>query len=88
MRPNSDLFYLTGVEQEETMLVLFPDAADEKLREILFLREPNEHRELWEGHKLRKDEAQKLTGIKHSEVAAGFPGIVPPARCARRSTSS
>ncbi|MCX6976510.1 MAG: aminopeptidase P N-terminal domain-containing protein [Verrucomicrobia bacterium] len=41
MRPNSDLFYLTGVEQEETKLLLFPDADDPTLREILFLREPN-----------------------------------------------
>jgi len=64
MRVNSDLFYLTGVEQEETMLLIFADANDEKLREVLFVREPNEQNELWEGHKLRKDEAQKLTGIK------------------------
>src|SRR5262245_60776829 len=64
MRVNSDLFYLTGVEQEESVLLLFPDADDEKFREILFLREPNEQNELWEGHKLRRDEAQKLTGIR------------------------
>ena len=64
MRANSDLFYLTGVEQEETLLVIFPDADDEKLREVLFLREPNAQNELWEGHKLGKDEAQKLTGMK------------------------
>ena len=64
MRANSDLFYLTGVEQEETLLLIFPDADDEKLREVLFVREPNVQNELWEGHKLRKDEAQKLTGIK------------------------
>jgi len=64
MRANSDLFYLTGVEQEETMLLIFPDADDDKRREILFLREPNAQNELWEGHKLGKDEAQKLTGIK------------------------
>ena len=64
MRANSDLFYLTGVEQEETLLLIFPDADDEKLREVLFVREPNEHHELWEGHKLRQDEAQKLTGMK------------------------
>src|SRR4030095_14121345 len=64
LRQNADLFYLTGVDQEETMLLLFPDADDEKQREILFLREPNEQNELWEGHKLRKDEAQKLTSIK------------------------
>jgi len=46
MRPNSDLYYLTGVEQEETKLLIFPDADDEKLRLILFLREPNEQNEL------------------------------------------
>lgn len=64
MRANSDLFYLTGVEQEESVLVLFPDACDENLREVLFLREPSEQNELWEGRKLRREEAQKLTGIK------------------------
>ena len=72
MRANSDLFYLTGVEQEETLLLLFPDADDEKMREILFLREPNEHNELWEGHKLRKDEAQKLTGIRQVKWMPDF----------------
>ncbi len=72
MRANSDLFYLTGVEQEESLLVLFPDADDEKLREVLFLREPNEHNELWEGHKLRKEEAQKLTGIKQIRWTQDF----------------
>jgi Xaa-Pro aminopeptidase len=72
MRVNSDLFYLTGVEQEESALVLFPEADDEKLREILFLREPNEQNELWEGHKLRKDEAQKQTGIKQIKWTQDF----------------
>ena len=48
--PNSDLFYLSGVMQEESMLVLAPDAHDEKQREILFLREPNPHLTTWEGH--------------------------------------
>lgn len=64
MRPNSDLFYLTGIEQEESVLVLAPDAFDEKHREILFLREPNEHLKTWEGHKLSKEEATKTSGIK------------------------
>jgi Xaa-Pro aminopeptidase len=72
LRQNSDLFHLTGVEQEETILVLFPDADDEKAREILFLREPNELNELWEGHKLRKDEAQKRTGIKNIKWLGDF----------------
>jgi Xaa-Pro aminopeptidase len=72
MRANSDLFYLTGVEQEETILLIFPTADDEKLREILFLREPNEQNELWEGHKLRKDEAQQLTGIRQVKWVQDF----------------
>src|SRR5437762_9585083 len=57
LQPNADLFYLTGVEQEESMLLIYPDAHEEKMREILFLREPNESLEIWEGHKLTKDEA-------------------------------
>lgn len=72
LRQNADLFYLTGVEQEETLLLLFPDADDEKMREILFLREPNEQNELWEGHKLRREEAQKLTGIKQIKWTQDF----------------
>ncbi len=76
MRPNSDLFYLTGVEQEESILVLFPDADDEKMREVLFLREGNEHNELWEGHKLRKDEAQKLTGMTQIKWSQDFWGML------------
>src|SRR5262249_25792799 len=54
---NADLFYLTGIQQEESILVLAPDAFDPKLREVLFLREPNELLRIWEGHKLSKEEA-------------------------------
>lgn len=62
-RQNSDLFYLTGVDQEESVLVLCPDFPEEKYREVLFLRETNEQIALWEGHKLTKEEARELTGI-------------------------
>ena len=62
--PNADLFYLSGIEQEETVLLICPDAFDEKHREILFVREPNEHLKIWEGHKHSKDEAIKISGIK------------------------
>src|SRR5689334_25441477 len=62
--PNTDLFYLTGVEQEQTILLLYPDADDPKQRELLFLREPNLENELWEGHKLTKEEARAQTGIQ------------------------
>lgn len=63
-RQNSDLFYLTGVDQEETVLVLCPGHPDKRYREILFLRETNEHIATWEGHKLTKAEAKELSGIE------------------------
>ncbi len=64
MHANADLFYLAGIEQEESILLLAPDAFDEKLRAVLFLREPSEHLKTWEGHKLWKAEATKISGIK------------------------
>jgi Xaa-Pro aminopeptidase len=63
-RQNNDLFYLTGVDQEETILMLFPDYPDKKFREVLFLRETSELIATWEGHKLTKDEARALSGIE------------------------
>lgn len=59
-----DIFYLSGVDQEESILVLFPDSIDEKHREILFLRETNEHIAIWEGEKLTKEKAYETSGIK------------------------
>src|SRR5690606_4254993 len=59
-----DIFYLTGVDQEESILVLFPDAPLEKHREILFLTETNDHIAVWEGEKLNKDQAFETSGIK------------------------
>ena len=63
-RQNSDLFYLTGVDQEETILVLCPDYPDRKFREVLFVRETNEQIATWEGHKLTKEEAREVSGIE------------------------
>ena len=63
-KQNSDLIWLTGVEQEDTMLVLFPDNPDPKFREILVLTRPNEVKEKWDGHRLRKLEAEGISGIK------------------------
>jgi Xaa-Pro aminopeptidase len=71
-RQNSDLFYLTGVDQEESILVLCPDFPDEKYREVLFLRETNEQIALWEGHKLTKEEAREATGVKNVLWLADF----------------
>ena len=59
-----DIFYLSGVDQEESILVLFPNAVEAKHREVLFLRETNEHIAVWEGAKLTKAQATALTGIK------------------------
>ena len=59
-----DIFYLSGVDQEESVLVLFPNAPDEKHREVLFLKETNEHIAIWEGEKLTKEKALETSGIK------------------------
>ncbi len=59
-----DLFYLSGADQEETILLLFPDAMDAKHREILFVRETNDHIAVWEGAKLTKEKATEVTGIE------------------------
>ena len=61
---NRDLFYLSGVDQEESVLVIFPDCPNPKHREILFLKETNEHIAVWEGEKLTKEKAFETSGIK------------------------
>ncbi|RIV72858.1 aminopeptidase P family protein [Flagellimonas aequoris] len=59
-----DIFYLSGADQEETILLLFPDAMDKKHREILFVRETNDHIAVWEGAKLTKEQATAVSGIE------------------------
>jgi Xaa-Pro aminopeptidase len=61
---NSDLFWLSGIEQEDTMVILFPDNPDPKYREVLVLVRPNELKEKWNGHQLRKNEGEAISGIK------------------------
>ncbi len=63
-RQNPDLFYLTGIDQEETFLMIFPDASVPEYREVLFIRQPNEHLETWEGKKLSKEQARRISGIE------------------------
>ncbi|MFT5884220.1 MAG: Xaa-Pro aminopeptidase [Arcticibacterium sp.] len=63
-KQNSDLFYLTGIDQEETYLILCPNHPKAKFREILFIRETNEHLKIWEGEKLSKEQARNLSGIQ------------------------
>ncbi|MHA7841959.1 MAG: aminopeptidase P family protein [Winogradskyella sp.] len=59
-----DIFYLSGVDQEESILVIFPDCPKEKHREILFLKETNDHIAVWEGEKLTKEKAFETSGVK------------------------
>jgi len=61
---HSDILYLSGADQEESILLLFPDAINENHREILFLTETNEHIAIWNGAKYSKEEATKASGIK------------------------
>jgi Xaa-Pro aminopeptidase len=63
-KQNSNLYWLTGIEQEDTMLVLFPDNPDKKYREVLVLVRPNELKEKWDGKRLRAAEATYIAGIE------------------------
>lgn len=63
-RQNSDLFWLSGIVQEDSMVILFPDNPDARYRETLVLVRPNELKEKWDGRRLRADEARKISGIE------------------------
>ncbi|MDG1138314.1 MAG: Xaa-Pro aminopeptidase [Opitutales bacterium] len=75
LHPNSDLFYLTGIEQEESILVLFPGAPDPNHREILFVKKSNEHLKVWEGYKHTQADAQKISGIQTVYWSEDFEDI-------------
>jgi len=62
-KQNSDLYWLTGIEQEDTLLVLFPDHPDPEFREVLILVRPNELKEKWDGKRLRAEEGKSISGI-------------------------
>jgi len=66
-RQNSDLFYLTGIEQEMTILLLCPDHSGENRHELLFIREPDPKLESWEGKKLDKKRAEKISGMRDQD---------------------
>ena len=85
MQPNADLFYQSGIEQEESILLLFPDAADNQHREILFLRQPNEHLQIWEGYKHTKADARKISGIKNIHWMSEFPVMFRSVMCEAES---
>jgi len=79
--PAADLFHLTGIEQEESVLVLAPDAADPASREILFIRQPNETLAIWEGHKLSQEEARAISGVAKVRWLSDLPGALHALMC-------
>jgi Xaa-Pro aminopeptidase len=75
-RQNSDLYYLSGIDQEESTLLLFPDAMNPSDREILFIKETSEHIAIWEGEKLSKQTASELSGISNVQWNSQFTGVL------------
>lgn len=78
---NSDLFYLSGIMQEESILLLYPGAADEKFKEILFIRDHNPDLEVWEGRKLSPSDATKISGINSVYDLSKFDDIFGDIMC-------
>jgi Xaa-Pro aminopeptidase len=76
-RQNPDLYYLTGVDQEDTFLVLFPDAPVHEWREMLFVRKTDEHIRMWEGDKLTKESAETVSGIREVRWSDTFAATLP-----------
>src|SRR6187401_3113567 len=77
-KQNSDLFWLTGVIQEDSMLILFPDNPEKKFREVLVLVRPNELKEKWDGKRLRVNEAQAISGMKTIVWLDSLDGLLQP----------
>ncbi|QHS60659.1 aminopeptidase P family protein [Chitinophaga agri] len=75
---NADLYWLTGIEQEDTMVILYPDNPDPKYREVLVLVRPNELKEKWDGHRLRKEEAFAISGITTVVWLDTLDGLLQP----------
>ncbi len=75
-KQNSDLYYLTGVDQEETVLVLYPSARDETKRALLFVRETSEHLAIWDGARLTKAQATAVSGIATVHWTSDFPRVL------------
>ena len=73
---NNDLFYLSGIDQEDTILVLYPDAYKEENRAILFVKETNEHIKIWDGEKLTKEQATQISGIDRVEWVHDFETLL------------
>ena len=73
---NNDLFYLSGIDQEDSILVLYPDAYKENNRAILLVKETNEHIKIWDGEKLNKEQAIAISGIDRIEWLQDFETLL------------
>ncbi|MBA3706408.1 MAG: aminopeptidase P N-terminal domain-containing protein, partial [Bacteroidetes bacterium] len=73
---NSDLFYLSGVDQEQTILLIYPDAVTKSHKEILFVRETSETIAIWEGAKLTKEQGTQTSGVKNVQWVHHFEQVV------------
>jgi len=75
-RQNNDLFYLSGIDQEETILIIYPESKNNSLQEILFVRETNDHIKIWEGDKLTQAQAKEISGIETVYWTSQFESIL------------
>src|ERR1700761_5424177 len=75
-KQNADFFYLTGIDQEQSILILYPDCPNPLYKEVLFLRQTNEHIAVWEGHKYTKEEAKQASGIESVYWLSEFDAIL------------
>jgi len=74
-KQNADFFYLTGIDQEQSILVLYPECPNSQYREVLFLRQTSEHIAIWEGHKYTREEARAASGIQNVYWLSDFDAI-------------
>src|ERR1700761_2444553 len=75
-KQNAGFFYLTGIDQEQSVLILYPDCPNPLYKEVLFLRQTNEHIAVWEGHKYTKEEARQASGIEAVYWLSEFDAIL------------
>jgi Xaa-Pro aminopeptidase len=75
-KQNADFFYLSGIDQEQSILILFPDCPNTLYKEVLFLRQTSEHIAVWEGHKYTKEEAKQASGIESVFWLSEFDAIL------------
>ena len=75
-KQNPDLFYLSGIDQEQTILLLYPDCPNPLYREVLFLRQTNDYIKVWEGYKYTKEQARAASGIENIYWLEDFDNIL------------